>query len=151
MKSLKDTIKESQQTEQINESFLSVGLSIIVALILSRLAIKTGAFFVGIAKAIKTGVQQGKEFVQAIKDLDTLLEPYKEQLLQTEFASKLYTKEGLIDYKSLKDDDVTIIYMGMTSDIEKVLSPEDFAEYKNIIKPIADEQMRVMNRKFRSY
>lgn len=150
MKTLKETIEESYQNEQINESFLSVGLSIIVALILSRLAIKTGVFFVEIAKAIKKGVQQGKEFISAIRDLDALLAPYKEQLLQTEFASKLYTREGLIDYDSLRKDDVSVIYMGMTDDIKNVLSPEDFDKYEDIIRPIADEQMRVMKKKFRS-
>lgn len=133
MKSLKEQLNESVQ---INESFLSVGLTIIVALILARFTFKGILVIRELWKGIKMGVETSKEYFSAIKSLDELLTPYKDELLKTEWGSKLFDPEGLITAKSVKEKGCSIVYMGLSKDIKSVLSEEDYNKYEKIIKTI---------------
>ena len=68
MKSLKEKINENNQ---VNESFLSVGLTIIVAFILARIGLNFLAGTIGVFNAMKVSFKQGKEYALAVKQLDT--------------------------------------------------------------------------------
>ena len=144
MKSLKECINENQQ---VNESFLSIGLTIIVAFILARIGLNFLAGTIGVFNAMKASFKQGKEYALAVKQLDTLLEPYKEELLKTEYASKLYDEKSLITIASMRGKGFAIIYHELDDDIKSVLSADDYKQYLEIIKSIyADEYSRKLNK-----
>lgn len=126
------------ENENVNESFLSVGLTIIVSLILAKTAIKGVANLAAIFNAIKTGIQTGREYTAAVKELDNLLQPYKDQLMETEWGKRLFNGSGIVDNDSVKNKGCAIIYMDLDRDIKSVLSPDDYKKYKKIIEPIYD-------------
>ena len=144
MKSLKEKINESLQ---INESFLSVGLTIIVALILTRFTFKSILVVRELWKGIKMGVEGAKEYASAIKSLDELLAPYKDELLKTEWGSKLFNPEGLITAKSIKEKGCAVIYCELRKDLENVLSKEDYEKYMEIINPIREREIAETRKK----
>ena len=139
MKNIKEYIIETQST-QIDESFLSVGLTIIVALMLTKFTFKGIAAVSQIFKGIREGVVSAKEYNESIKQLDDLLRPYKEDLMKTEWGSKLFTPDGIINNSSVREKGCAIIYMGLDDDIKSVLSDKDYKKYKDIIKPIQDAE-----------
>lgn len=137
MKNLNKYIADKND-EHIDESFLSIGLTIIVALILAKFTFKGIGAIAQIFKGVKEAVGSAKEYNEAIKQLDTLLQPYKDDLMKTEWGSKLFTADGIINNSSVKEKGCSIIYWNLDEDIKSVLSDEDYKEYKNIIKPIYD-------------
>ena len=99
MKSLNEYVNESLS---INESFLSFGLTVIVALKLAGLALGSIAGLITIWYAVKDAIKNSKEYKETIKELDDLLLPYKNDLLNTKFAGKLFGENDSITEKSLK-------------------------------------------------
>ena len=132
MKDLKDVINENINEQQVNESFLSVGLTIIVSIILAKIGIKFLSGTFAVFKGIKEGVDKAKEYKDAILQLNGLLEPYKEELLKTEYASKLYDEAALITFGSMKNKGFSIAYIYLEEDIKSTLSEEDYKKYKDI-------------------
>lgn len=135
MKSLNERINESLT---INESFLSVGLTIIVALLLAKFAFKGIAGISYIWKGVKEAVNSSKEYTNAINELNQLLTPYKDELLKTEWGSKLFDENKIITTKSIQTKGCACIYQGLTNDLKQVLSEEDFEKYMEIIEPIRE-------------
>ena len=129
MKSLNEYINESLI---INESFLSFGLTVIVALKLAALALGSIAGLITIWYAVKDAIKNSREYKETIKELDDLLLPYKNDLLNTKFAGKLFGGNDSITEKSLKTKGFSIIYSDLEKDIKSVLSEEDFKRYKEI-------------------
>lgn len=135
MKRLNEYVNESLT---VNESFLSVGLTIIVALLLAKFAFKGIAGIAYIWKGFKEAVISGKEYADAINKLDQLLTPYKDELLKTEWGSKLFDENKIVTAKSIETKGCACIYQGLTNDIKQVLSKEDFEKYMEIIEPIRE-------------
>lgn len=135
MKSLNEHINESLT---INESFLSVGLTIIVALLLAKFAFKGIAGIAYIWKGVKEAVNSSKEYTNSINELDQLLTPYKDELLKTEWGSKLFDENKIVTAKSIQTKGCACIYQGLTDDLKQVLSKEDFEKYMEIIEPIRE-------------
>jgi len=135
MKSLNERINESLT---INESFLSVGLTIIVALLLAKFAFKGIAGIAYIWKGVKEAVNSSKEYTNSINELDQLLTPYKDELLKTEWGSKLFDENKIVTAKSIQTKGCACIYQGLTDDLKQVLSKEDFEKYMEIIEPIRE-------------
>lgn len=135
MKSLNERINESLT---INESFLSVGLTIIVALLLAKFAFKGIAGIAYIWKGVKEAVNSSKEYTNSINELDQLLTPYKDELLKTEWGSKLFDENKIVTAKSIQTKGCPCIYQGLTDDLKQVLSKEDFEKYMEIIEPIRE-------------
>lgn len=143
MKSLKEKINESLT---VNESFLSVGLTIIVALLLAKFAFKGIAGIAYIWKGIKMGVEGVKEYADAINKLNQLLTPYKDELLKTEWGSRLFDENKIVTAKSIQSKGCACIYQGLRSDLEKVLSKEDYEKYMEIIEPIREIEREKMKK-----
>jgi len=135
MKSLNERINESLT---INESFLSVGLTIIVALLLAKFAFKGIAGIAYIWKGVKEAVNSSKEYTNSINELEQLLTPYKDELLKTEWGSKLFDENKIVTAKSIQTKGCACIYQGLTDDLKQVLSKEDFEKYMEIIEPIRE-------------
>jgi len=135
MKSLNERINESLT---INESFLSVGLTIIVALLLAKFAFKGIAGISYIWKGVKEAVNSSKEYTNAINELNQLLTPYKDELLKTEWGSKLFDENKIITAKSIQSKGCACIYQGLRDDLEQVLNKEDYEKYMEIITPIRE-------------
>lgn len=133
MKTLKEQLNESVQ---INESFLSVGLTIIVALLLAKFAFKGIAGIAYIWKGVKEAVNSSKEYADSINQLNQLLTPYKDELLKTEWGSRLFDENKIVTAKSIQSKGCACIYGGLRKDLEQVLSEEDYKKYMEIIKPI---------------
>ena len=129
MKSLNEYVNESLS---INESFLSFGLTVIVALKLAGLALGGITGLITIWYAVKDAIKNSKEYKETITELDELLSPYKNDLLNTKFAGKLFGENDSITEKSLKTKGFSIIYQDLEKDIKSVLSEEDFKRYKEI-------------------
>lgn len=136
MKTLKEQLNESMQVGESFGSFLSMGLTILVSLMLTRFTFKSILVVRELWKGIKMGIEGAKEYASAIKSLDELLAPYKDELLKTEWGSKLFNPEGLITAKSVKEKGCSIVYMGLSKDIKSVLSEEDYNKYEKIIENI---------------
>jgi hypothetical protein len=134
MKDLKDVINENINEQQVNESFLSVGLTIIVSIILAKIGIKFLSGTFAVFKGIKEGVDKAKEYKDAILQLNELLEPYKDELLKTEYASKLYDEASLITIASMRNKGFNIVYVHLDEDIKSTISAEDYKKYRNIIQ-----------------
>lgn len=135
MKTINEYINK-QQENQINESFLSVGLTIIVSLILAKFTFKGIAVVKQLFLAIKEAVLLTKDYAEAINELNELLEPYKDDLMKTEWGSKLFTNDGIINNNSIKSKGCSVIYFELEKDIKKTLSKDDYTKYKDIIMPI---------------
>ncbi len=135
MKSLNEHINESLT---INESFLSVGLTIIVALLLAKFAFKGIAGISYIWKGVKEAVNSSKEYTNSINELNQLLTPYKDELLKTEWGSKLFDENKIVTAKSIQTKGCACIYQGLTDDLKQVLSKKDFEKYMEIIEPIRE-------------
>ena len=133
MKNLNEYVNESLT---VNESFLSVGLTIIVALLLAKFAFKGIAGIAYIWKGVKEAVNSSKEYANAINELNQLLTPYKDELLKTEWGSKLFDENKIVTAKSIQSKGCACIYGGLRKDLEQVLSKEDYEKYMEIIKPI---------------
>lgn len=129
MKNLNEYVNESLT---VNESFLSVGLTIIVALKLAGLALGGITGLITIWYAVKNAIKNSKEYKEKITELDELLSPYKNDLLNTKFAGKLFGENDSITEKSLKTKGFSIIYQDLEKDIKSVLSEEDFKRFKEI-------------------
>lgn len=138
MKNLNEYVNESLT---VNESFLSVGLTIIVALLLAKFAFKGIAGIAYIWKGVKEAVNSSKEYVNAINELDQLLAPYKDELLKTEWGSRLFDENKFITAKSIQSKGCACIYQGLTNDIKEVLSTEDFKKYMHITAPIREFEL----------
>lgn len=138
MKNLNEYINESLT---VNESFLSVGLTIIVALLLAKFAFKGIAGIVYIWKGVKEVVNSSKEYADAINKLNQLLTPYKDELLKTEWGSKLFDENKIVTAKSIQSKGCACIYHGLREDLEKVLSKEDYEKYMEIIEPIREVEL----------
>ena len=137
----------NKQDNQIDESFLSVGLTIIVAMILAKFTFKGIAVIKAMFDAVKEGVSKGKEYMNAINSLNELLQPYKDDLMKTEWGSKLFTKEGIINNASVKEKGCAMVYFALQDDIKATLSKEDFDKFEHIIKPIKEiEHMEMMGK-----
>jgi phosphoglycolate phosphatase-like HAD superfamily hydrolase len=85
-------------------------------------------------KGIKEGVDKAKEYKDAILQLNELLEPYKDELLKTEYASKLYDEASLITIASMRNKGFNIVYVHLDEDIKSTISAEDYKKYRNIIQ-----------------
>lgn len=143
MKSLNEHINESLD---VNESFLSFGLTVIVALKLAGLALGGIAGLGSIWYAVKIAIKNSKEYQDTIIELDKLLAPYKNDLLNTEFASKLFGENGSITEQSLKNKGFGIVYFKLEEDIKSVLSADDFKRYKKITDRIFQEEYENLKR-----
>ena len=134
MKSLNEHIIESLDNESlvINESFLSFGLTIIVALKLAGLALGGIVGLMGIWYSVKSAINSSKVYQEAIIELDELLAPYKNELLNTRFASKLFGENDAVTEKALKTKGFSIVYEELEKDIKSVLSEDDYNRYKEI-------------------
>lgn len=130
MKSLNEHINESLS---INESFLSFGLTVIVALKLAGLALGGIAGLMGIWYSVKMAINSSKVYQEAIIELDELLAPYKDELLNTKFASKLFGENDAVTEKALRTKGFSIVYVELEKDIKSVLSEDDYNRYKEII------------------
>jgi hypothetical protein len=133
MKSLKEYISEAQ----VNESFLTVGAGIIIALTLAKYALTA----VGIGKAAVKATKHvkeikrkhelslhNKEYAKAINDLELLVNPYKHKLMETEYGKLIYSNNfidlminGNIDFAKIEED------------IKSVLSESELKEYYKIV------------------
>ena len=133
MKTLKEQLNESMQ---INESFLSFGLTVIVALKISALAIGGISGLAYIWLAIANSIKKDKTLISFIKELDNLLFPYRNELLNTEYGSKLFGESQSVTLKSLEKKPFSIFYQDLQEDLKSVLSSEDYQEYKRIINRI---------------
>ena len=138
MKSLNEYVNESLT---VNESFLSVGLTIIVALLLAKFAFKGIAGIAYIWKGVKEVVNSSKEYVNAINELNQLLTPYKDELLKTEWGSRLFDENKIVTAKSIQSKGCACIYQGLRKDLEQVLSKEDYEKYMEIIEPIREVEL----------
>lgn len=143
MKTLKEYINENQ----IDESFLSVGLTIIVSIILAKFTFKGIKAVKAVFSGVKEGVLQAKEYLNAINELDALLQPYKDELMKTEWGSRLFTSDGIVNNESVKSKGCAMIYSELVNDIKNVLSEEDYNKYKKIIKPIYEKEHQDTMRK----
>lgn len=133
MKTLKEQLNESMQ---INESFLSFGLTVIVALKLAALALGGIAGLATIWFAIANSIKKDKKLKSFIKELDGLLTPYRDELLNTEYGSKLFGEDQTITLRSLEEKPFSVVYLDLQEDLKSVLSSEDYQEYKRIINRI---------------
>lgn len=136
MKTLKEQLNESMQ---INESFLSFGLTVIVALKLAALALGGIAGLATIWFAIANSIKKDKKLKSFIKELDGLLTPYRDELLNTEYGSKLFGEDQTITLRSLRsleEKPFSVVYLDLQEDLKSVLSSEDYQEYKRIINRI---------------
>lgn len=129
MKSLNQHINESLD---VNESFLSLGLTVIVAIKLAGLALAGIAGLGTIWYAVKMAIKNSKEYKDAIIELDELLAPYKNDLLNKELAGKLFGENNAVTDKALKTKGFSIIYGDLEEEIKSVLSADDFKRYKEI-------------------
>lgn len=147
MRNINEYINDQQE---INESFLSIGLTIIVAIILAKFTFTGIAALTVIVKGVKQGIKEGKDYLGAINELNDLLQPYKDDLMKTEWGSKLFTENGIINNKSVKNKGCGIIYTELAKDIKNTLSSEDYEKYEQIIKPIIkDEHDQLMRELFK--
>ena len=93
MKSLKEYINE----QHVNESFLTVGASILVGLWLAKYAISTALVAGKAVKYAKKIKEKQKsllnipEYQNAVKDLDLLISPYKHKIEKTKYGKLIYT------------------------------------------------------------
>ena len=141
MRNITEYLDNAQNEQEINESFLSVGLTIIVAIILAKFTFTGIACLSLIVKGIKEGIKEGKEYATAINELNQLLQPYKNDLMNTKWGSKLFTENGIINNKSVNQKGCGIIYTELEEDIKNTLSAEDYKKYEEIIKPIAKQEL----------
>lgn len=138
MKSLNEYVNESLT---VNESLLSVGLTIIVALLLAKFAFKGIVGIAYIWKGVKEAVNSSKEYANAINELNQLLTPYKDELLKTEWGSKLFDENKIVTAKSIQSKGCAVIYCELRKDLESVLSKEDYEKYMEIIEPIREIEL----------
>ena len=89
-------------------------------------------------KGVKEAVNSSKEYVDAINQLNQLLAPYKDELLKTEWGSRLFDENKIVTAKSIQSKGCACIYVGLTKDLEQVLSKEDYEKYMEIIEPIRE-------------
>ena len=143
MRNINEYLNDQQE---INESFLSVGLTIIVAIILAKFTFTGIAALTAIVKGVKQGIKEGKDYLGAINELNDLLQPYKDDLMKTEWGSKLFTENGIINNKSVQNKGCGIIYTELAKDIKNTLSPEDYEKYEQIIKPIVKDEHEKLKR-----
>ena len=136
MKSISEYINDNQ----IDESFLSVGLTIIVSIILAKFTFKGIGVIRAIFSAVKEGVEKGKEYNNAILELNDLLQPYKEELMKTEWGSRLFTSDGIINNSSVQSKGCAMIYYNLQNDIKATLSEEDYSKYEKIVRPIREKE-----------
>ena len=129
MKSLNEHINESLD---VNEGFLSLGLTVIVALKLAGLALTGIAGLGTIWYTVKMAIKNSKEYKDAIIELDELLAPYKNDLLNKELAGKLFGENNAVTDKALRTKGLSIIYEELEEEIKSVLSADDFKRYKEI-------------------
>lgn len=149
MKTIDKYIIENREDNQIDESFLSVGLTIIVALILAKFTFKGIGVIRAMFKAVKEGVAEAKEYLDAINKLNDLLQPYKDELMKTEWGSKLFTSDGIINNDSVKNKGCAMIYIDLQRDIKSVLSEEDWDSFELIIRPIKQKEHQDMMNKLK--
>ena len=139
------TLKEQLNENIINESFLSVGLTIIVTIILAKISLKGIKAISLIYKGIKESINTISEYSSAVKELNVLLEPYKDELLAGEWSSKLFDENKIITTASARKEGASMLYGGIVKDVEKILSKEDFDKYIKIIQPIIDTNIMLDN------
>lgn len=133
MKSLNEHINESLD---VNESFLGFGLTVIVALKLAGLALAGISGLGVIWYTVKNVIKNSREYKDAIIELDELLAPYKNELLNKELAGKLFGENDAVTDKALKTKGFSIIYEDLEKEIKSVLSADDFERYKEITDTI---------------
>ena len=129
MKSLNEHINESLD---VNEGFLSLGLTVIVAIKLAGLALTGIAGLGAIWYTVKNAIKNSKAYKDAIIELDELLAPYKNDLLNKELAGKLFGENDAVTDKALRTKGFSIIYEDLEEEIKSVLSADDFKRYKEI-------------------
>ena len=129
MKSLNEHINESLD---VNERFLSLGLTVIVAIKLAGLALTGIAGLGAIWYTVKMAIKNSKAYKDAIIELDELLAPYKNDLLNKELAGKLFGENDAVTDKALRTKGFSIIYEDLEEEIKSVLSADDFKRYKEI-------------------
>ena len=129
MKSLNEHINESLD---VNEGFLSLGLTVIVAIKLAGLALTGIAGLGAIWYTVKMAIKNSKAYKDAIIELDELLAPYKNDLLNKELAGKLFGENDAVTDKALRTKGFSIIYEDLEEEIKSVLSADDFKRYKEI-------------------
>ena len=129
MKSLNEHINESLD---VNEGFLSLGLTVIVAIKLAGLALAGISGLGVIWYTVKNVIKNSREYKDAIIELDELLAPYKNELLNKELAGKLFGENDAVTDKALKTKGFSIIYEDLEKEIKSVLSADDFKRYKEI-------------------
>ena len=129
----------------MNESFLSIGVTVIVSVLLAKLAISGVKAVTTIWKGMKEAVYTMKEYSAAVKELNSLLEPYKNELLAREWSSKLFDENKIITIATAQKDGASIAWGGIAKDVEAVLSAEDYKKYVKIIEPILDTNIYLMN------
>jgi hypothetical protein len=132
------TLKEQLNENIINESFVSIGLTIIVTIILAKISLKGIKAISQIYKGIKESINTISEYSSAVKELNILLEPYKDELLDGEWSSKLFDENKIITTASARKEGASMLYGGIVKDVKKILSKEDFDKYIKIIQPIID-------------
>ena len=86
--------------------------------------------------AIANSIKKDKKLKSFIKELDDLLTPYRDELLNTEYGSKLFGEDQMVTLKSLEEKPFSVVYLDLQEDLKSVLSSEDYQEYKRIINRI---------------
>lgn len=128
MKTLKEYINE----QQVNESFLTVGASILVGLWLAKYAIGAASVAGKAVKYAKKIKEKQKsllnipEYQNAVKDLDLLISPYRHKIEKTEYGKLIYTTD--FDELIEKPD----ILHNVELDIKSVLSSDEIKEYDKL-------------------
>lgn len=100
---------------------------------LAGLALGGIAGLMGIWYSVKMAINSSKVYQEAIIELDELLAPYKDELLNTKFASKLFGENDAVTEKALRTKGFSIVYVELEKDIKSVLSEDDYNRYKEII------------------
>lgn len=135
MKSFKEHINENESVE-VNESLASIGAAIVKISVLTNFAFESANIVTSIYDVIKMNIYKSKEYAKAIKELDNLLSPYKNDLLVTDWGGRLFNLDGVITKESIKSYGYSLIYDKLINDIKNVISDEDFVKYKRIVNPI---------------
>lgn len=133
MKNLVEYINSYTNEENINESISLVDIG--VAYMLICFAGSCVIFGLGIGllylKKLKSTIIKNKTNKQIIDELNNLLEPYKEQLKDSEWASKLFAKD-MSSIKFLKSHTVSDLLPKIENDLKQIMSNEDFNKLKEL-------------------
>lgn len=133
MKTLKQYINESQ----VNESFITVGAGIIIAVTLAKYAltaIGVGKAAVKAAKKVKEVKRKhemslhSKEYVDAINELELLVNPYKHKIMNTEHGKLIYSN----DFVDLISSDFTN-FIKIEDDLESVLPEYELKRFCDLV------------------